>query len=75
MSVIINPNDKEIDADLQKADKVLVFHNLKTTEQFEKVLDNTIDYGKNKVVYIHHYTKDKSYTVGIKELTEEHDEV
>ncbi len=67
MSVIINPNDREIDADLLKADKVLVFHNLKTTEQFEKVLDNTIDYKKNEVVYIHYYTNDKSYTVGIKE--------
>ena len=68
MSVIVNPNDEQIDADLKLSDKVMIFHNIKTTEQFEKVLDQTIDYEQNTVVYIHFYTGDNSYTVGLKNI-------
>ena len=65
MSITINPTDKEIEAHVKLSDTVLIFHNLRTTEQFEKVLDNTINHEQNKVVYIHFYTGDNSYTVGL----------
>lgn len=66
--ITINPTDQEIDRDIKLSDSILIFHNLKSTAQFEKVLNQTIDHEKNEVVYIHVYTGDYSYTVGLKNI-------
>lgn len=68
MNIKKNPTNIEIDKDLDKADKLLVFRNINTKAKFEKILDETINFKKNKVVYIHFYTRDVSYTVGLKEV-------
>lgn len=68
MSIKVNPTNTEINGDLNKADKVLVFRNINTTGQFQRILNETINYKKNEVVYIHFYTQDLTYTVGLKEV-------
>ena len=66
MSIKVNPNDKEIDVDLSKANKVVVFHNFYRIIDFEKVLHEAIDFEKNELIYIHIYTLENLCTIGLK---------
>lgn len=66
MSITVNPSDKEIDIDLSKADKIMVFHNCKRIIDFEKVMEETVDFEKNELIYIHLYPKEDVYTIGLK---------
>ena len=62
----INPTDKGIDEGIRMVDSVVMFHNIKSPKQFVKVLYDTIDLNKNELIYIHYYTADEIYSVGIK---------
>lgn len=63
--IIVNPTENQIDIDLAKAEEILLFHNAKSRIHFETLLDKFINTNKLKIVYIHHYTADNSYSVGI----------
>ena len=65
---ITNPTSKEIDDNLEKSDSISIFHNLESRKDFDKCLESTLNLVDNKVVYIHYYTNDNTYTVGLKKL-------
>ena len=67
---IINPNENQIDNDLEKSDSVSIFHNLKSRKEFLECMESTLNLKINKVVYIHYYSFDNTYTVGLKNMSE-----
>lgn len=64
IEIITNPTKEEIDADLEKADIVTVIHEGDMAEIRDFL--NGYDNNEVKPVYCHRYTKDETYTIGLK---------
>ena len=68
MNIILNPTESMIDIDLEQAMGVMMFHNVKTEKEFRDLLNDLFNWKKNKLVYIHYYSKNNTYTVGYKRI-------
>jgi len=61
-----NPTEKEVDNDVDNSDIITVLE-----YKNENVINDFIDDSKRdgiNIVFIHHYPREKKYTIGIKEL-------
>lgn len=70
MKIIEDPTEEIIDKDLGKASFVAVIHSKRKIE-FKELINITKVPPNYQVVYIHHYSKDNKYTIGVKEGLEE----
>ena len=64
MKILINPTDKIIEEHIDSADEVIVLHNLGNEAHFREYERRYIEMGYS-IAYIHYYTDDKSYTMGV----------
>lgn len=64
MNIILNPTESMINIDLERSERVMLFHNVRTEKEFRDTLRDLFNWKKNKLVYIHYYSKDNKYTVG-----------
>lgn len=64
IEILIDPTKERIDLDLEKADVLTVIHSGKE----EEVKDLLVNMNKAEIepVYCHYYTKDGTYTIGLK---------
>jgi hypothetical protein len=63
--IIINPIEKQLDNNLKKAREVIILHNLKNEGHLREWELNYENMGY-EIVYIHYYSSDKTYTMGLK---------
>lgn len=67
LEIIENPTEEIIDKDLERSDLIAVIHTNRKIE-IEELLDITKETPEYQIVYIHYYTKDNKYTIGVKKI-------
>ena len=64
MKIKTDPHESVIEEDLSNAEELVVMHNLRDEAHFREFEKGYTAMGYT-IVYIHHYTGDKSYTMGV----------
>ena len=64
MKIIVNPHESVIEQGVIDAEEVVILHGLMNEQHLRVWEKRYIEMGYS-IVYIHHYTGDKSYTMGL----------
>ncbi len=70
IEIIEDPTEEMIEKDVNKADIVVIIHGCRKKKTIQELVDMSKVDPNYQVVYIHFYSKDKKYTIGVKKKHE-----
>lgn len=71
LEIIENPTEEMIEKDVNKADIVAIIQGSRKKKTIQELIDISKVEPNFQIVYIHFYSKDKKYTLGIKKISKE----
>ena len=66
LEIIENPTEEIIEKDVNKAAIVAIIHGSRKKKTIQELIDMSKVDPNFQIVYVHYYSKDKKYTLGIK---------
>lgn len=66
IEIIKNPNEKQINEDLKKCDLLTIIHDCPSEKEILDIIEKFKNDKDLKVSYIHYYSKENQYTIGLK---------